>query len=61
MNTPCYKCEERHSRCHSECEKYKAFQAANDKVREARKEGRDAADFLGEGIRKAIKQNKRKK
>lgn len=23
--SPCFECEERHMRCHAECEKYKAF------------------------------------
>lgn len=25
INAPCYKCEERHINCHSECDKYKVY------------------------------------
>lgn len=35
--SPCYKCQERHTNCHSECEKYKEYQAKNKEKRELRK------------------------
>lgn len=30
MKSPCYKCQERHVNCHSECEKYKEYHAKNE-------------------------------
>ena len=31
MKVPCKNCPDRHSKCHSECEKYKKFIAENEK------------------------------
>lgn len=33
MKAPCYKCEERHRGCHSECEQYQAWQIERGKER----------------------------
>lgn len=33
-NSPCFKCTERHGGCHSECEKYKAYDIEYRKVRD---------------------------
>ena len=31
-DTPCHNCEERHEKCHSNCERYKEFRTALDAV-----------------------------
>lgn len=36
MKAPCFKCEERHSGCHAECEKYLDYQDHCEAVRLAR-------------------------
>ena len=35
--TPCYECPDRHRLCWDDCEKYAAFVAENEKIREARR------------------------
>ena len=45
-NTPCYKCEERHFVCWSECKRYKAFRAAKDKILAKRLEDAKVSDFI---------------
>lgn len=37
MKVPCYKCPDRHQRCHTECKKYKAYQAKVKEMRELKK------------------------
>ena len=36
MNAPCKNCEDRHTGCHAECEKYKAFAEEREKHRQER-------------------------
>lgn len=31
MNAPCYKCEERHYKCHNSCEKYARYHRGREK------------------------------
>lgn len=37
MKSPCYKCPDRHLRCHSKCEKYQEFKSKNEERLDALK------------------------
>lgn len=54
---PCLKCEERHEHCHSECEKYIAYQEANIEFSRAVKEQKtiDQAAKVRPWMRKVMK------
>lgn len=51
MLAPCYKCEDRSVRCHSTCEKYKAFAQEREKIREQKAKEREMDSFYGDVIR----------
>lgn len=51
MKVPCYKCEDRSIRCHSTCEKYKAFAENREKIREQKAKEREMDSFYGEIVR----------
>lgn len=36
-NNPCYKCTERHFKCHAECEKYADWKAEFEQLKQKRK------------------------
>ena len=38
MNAPCYKCRERHERCHNDCPKYARYSASRERIREERRQ-----------------------
>lgn len=44
--SPCYKCEERHELCHSDCDKYRLYQLALKKEKEGRKESAEFENYL---------------
>lgn len=47
MNAPCKDCTDRHIHCHSECEKYKAFVAENEKRKaELYKENQAKSNYI---------------
>ena len=46
MQAPCKNCPDRHYLCHSQCEKYKAFQAFCEERRERRIKENKLADDL---------------
>ena len=43
---PCRHCESRHQGCHSNCIEYDKWKAAVQKAREARKQEREAVNFI---------------
>lgn len=49
---PCYKCEERHAGCHSECELYLAFRKKRDEYNEKVSKERELARSLNFFARK---------
>lgn len=51
MLAPCYKCEDRSVRCHSTCEKYKAFAKERENYRKQQAEEREMNSFYGEIVR----------
>lgn len=52
FNSPCYNCEERRELCHSDCEKYIAFQKERQSYIEKRKTSRESdriiMDYINE-------------
>lgn len=60
MTAPCKDCPDRHYKCHSECEKYKAFIAENEKRKSCM---RAENDLLGMDIGrlKHLNNNRRKR
>ena len=62
MNVPCYRCEERHSHCHVECERYKEYEQQNAARREKRLQEKMQANAIAEDIiRLKCKTEKRKR
>ena len=53
MTAPCKDCSDRHTGCHSECEKYKEFDKVN---KERRKAKGDETASMPEIPRKVVKQ-----
>jgi len=41
VQAPCKGCEDRNPECHGKCERYKAFQAENEKAKAKAREERD--------------------
>lgn len=48
MNSPCKNCPERHTLCHSKCEKYAVFAAEKERIRANRMKECDEFSFIME-------------
>lgn len=46
MNAPCKNCSDRHYKCHSECEKYIAYNSEREKIRAKKKANVQNNDFV---------------
>lgn len=58
MSGPCYNCPDRHPKCHSECEEYKAFRAELDEANKLRAEETAMRYYQHEVWRKIMKRRK---
>lgn len=56
INSPCYKCEKRHSGCHSECDEYAEYRAKLDELSKS-----ERSDVYTAYITKSIYTRRKKK
>lgn len=54
MNAPCKNCSERHTLCHSHCEKYLKFRAELDKANEVRRKYTENRNFCIDVTKKIV-------
>ena len=59
-NSPCYKCDRRHTGCHGECEDYQTWLAPLVKAREERVKRQGAESVKSDAITKALKRRRQK-
>ena len=50
LKNPCYKCPERHYKCHGECQKYIEWQAEREKINAARRKAIEANLYKSDEI-----------
>ncbi len=55
ISSPCKDCEERHTLCWSECERYKAMKNEYEALKAYRRDGVDVRHFLIQNARKTKK------
>lgn len=55
MNTPCFKCTERHPHCHAECKEYKELQREVKRINQVRLESKGYSEYK---IDTAVKHSK---
>lgn len=53
MNAPCYQCEERHYKCHGQCERYAAYRRIRDRMIEENRQNVAVNDHIDRSIMNA--------